>query len=265
MSDQKVNSKKQSCSNSEKSEKKKKVSKYLKPKNVAYRAKRAAAKYDKKPKPQRPEIKEQECMKCHIVLPIHNFKFRNRTANYSGKCNKCKADKIPDNVESLTQKERKKVDPEFRVACSLRSRLNRMCVREHKGKNKDKTSKLFGAGNGVILKWIDFNLELDSSKGFTQENKGKFWLLYPVIPAEHFNLTDKKTQRIAYHWTNLKPMRTKGHKDVVKNQTCLEHELRLKIFGMKHNVKFGNSGAKGIFTAWGALTTAVNKKLLMQQ
>jgi hypothetical protein len=242
-----------------------KISKYNKPKNVAYRKLREEAKYNKKPKPVRPDIKNQQCMKCLKTLPIHNFKFRNRTAMYSGKCIPCTADKIPDNVESLSYKERKQKDPDFRATCSLRSRLNRMCVREHKGKSKDKTSKLFGAGNGVILKWIDFNLELDSSKGFTQENKGKFWLLYNVIPTEHFNLIDKKTQRIAFHWTNLKPMRTKGHKEVVSTQVCLEHELRLKIFGIENNIKFGNSAGKGVFTAWGALTTAVNKKLLMQQ
>ena len=90
--------------------------------------------------------------------------------------------------------------------------------------------------------------------GFTQENKGKFWLLYPVIPAEHFNLTDKKTQRIAYHWTNLKPMRTKGHKDVVKNQTYLEHELASKRHdgyteeGLRKELKKLKEKRKNLFT-----------------
>jgi len=239
--------------------KKLKVKSYYKKKNVGYRAKRAKEKYEKK-KVERPDIKEQECMKCKEVLPIYNFKFRNRTAHYAGKCNKCKANKIPDNVEELPQKERKKVDTLFKVHCSLKSRLNRALVREI-----EKTSKLFGAPIGVMIKWAKFNIELDEVSGMTYENKGKYWLLYNVIPCEHFNLMDKKQQRKAFHWTNLKPMRTKGHKDVVNLKMCLEQELRLKVFGIKYGVKFGNSPLKSRFSGWGALTTAVNKKLLVQQ
>lgn len=122
---------------------------------------------------------------------------------------------------------------------------------------------MFGAGAGLMTKWINFNLDLDQSSGMALENRGKIWHLYYVIPTDRFNLLIKKEKLKCVNWTNIKPMIAKKNKHRQESlilEQCLEQELRLKIFGKKNNIKIGNSTIRNWVRRGGVLTTAASGK-----
>jgi hypothetical protein len=220
-----------------------------------------------------PTLKNKKCNVCKILLPIDKFSYRKNRGCHESKCKKCRCDEgkkyTQDNrlqissIRKVKHANRKKNDPLYSITQTLRSRLHKVLERK-----TIKTSKLIGAPNGILMKWFEFNLQLDQSTDMTLDNRGKFWHIDHVIPCNKFNLLENKEQLICMNWTNLKPML--AHKNIAKHDNiiyiqCIEHEIRLKLFGKENNIKIGDSTLKTWVQSGGDLTTAVGEKSLMQQ
>jgi hypothetical protein len=236
-----------------------------------YRKKRA--KLAEENKLVKPSITEKKCKQCNSVLPIIKFVYRKNRGCYESKCKSCRCIEgkkyRKDNetqisvIRSNNHKNRKKEDPLYSITHTLRSRLSKVL-----SKKTINTSNLIGVSYDTVLKWFEFNLELDYHTEMTLSNRGKFWHIDHVIPCNRFNLLDEKEQLICMNWTNLKPVL--AHKNISKQDNiiiaqCLEQEIRLKLFGIKYNIDINNSTLKNWVQSRGALTTAVDGKPLAQQ
>ena len=96
------------------------------------------------------------------------------------------------------QRERRKSDPQFKLAHNLRARL-RMAL---KGKLKSaSTMSLLGCSQKHVME----HLEKQFLPGMTWENQGK-WHIDHMMPCASFDLSDPEQQRRCCHYTNLQPM-----------------------------------------------------------
>jgi hypothetical protein len=203
------------------------------------------------------------CVRCKKLLPYSKFAYRKNIGACEATCMKCK---YTSDKPTKPKKQRKQIDPhELResIIFTMRRMLHRTLSRQ-----PVKTARMFGAGAGLMMKWINFNLELDQSLGMTLENRGKIWHLYYVIPTDYFNVIIKKEKVKCINWTNIKPMIAKNNKHKQESlilEQCLEQELRLRLFGKKNNIKIGNSTIRNWVRGGGVLTTAVSGKPDTQQ
>ena len=95
---------------------------------------------------------------------------------------------------------RRKENPEFRMLCNLRSRLNLAL----KGLNKaDTTMNLIGC----TTKELKVHLENQFAEGMSWDNYGSDgWHIDHIIPCASFDLSDPEQQRQCFHYTNLQPL-----------------------------------------------------------
>jgi len=91
-------------------------------------------------------------------------------------------------------------DPNFRIACNLRSRIYGVL----KGRSKSaSTMELLGCTIEEL--WI--HLESKFEPWMTRENYGiGGWDVDHIIACAKFDLTDPEQQRICFHWSNLQPL-----------------------------------------------------------
>tara|TARA_R110002110_G_scaffold397819_1_gene613180 strand:- start:310 stop:885 length:576 start_codon:yes stop_codon:yes gene_type:complete len=95
-------------------------------------------------------------------------------------------------------KKRYNSDENFKMACTLRSRVNHAL----KGKSKSaSTMELLGCTIGAL--WL--HLESQFTEGMTRQNRGR-WHIDHIIPCAAFDLTDPEQQRKCFHWSNLQPL-----------------------------------------------------------
>lgn len=96
-------------------------------------------------------------------------------------------------------KKRKQADPSFKIACNLRSRLNRLI------KNKKVGSAITDLG--CSIEDLKTHLESKFQPGMTWQNHGiKGWHIDHIKPLYDFDLTDKVQFLEACHYTNLQPL-----------------------------------------------------------
>lgn len=95
--------------------------------------------------------------------------------------------------------QRRKVDPAFRIAETLRARmqgaLNGTC-------KSARTMKLVGC----TIKFLMEYLEAQFLPGMSWENYGSKWHVDHSQPCSSFDLTDPAQQRQCFHYSNLQPM-----------------------------------------------------------
>ena len=95
-------------------------------------------------------------------------------------------------------KKRYHTDPQYRLACNLRSRVHDAL----KGKNKSaSTMAMLGCSYTHVME----HLEKQFQPGMTWENQGE-WHADHMMPCASFDLTDPEQQRRCFHYTNLQPM-----------------------------------------------------------
>jgi hypothetical protein len=243
--------------NKGKSTKGKSTKKSDKPKHVGKKSKRP------KPPPTVKPMPTKICDKCKMLLPYSKFAYHKNIGSCEATCKKCK---YTSDKPKKPKKARKQIDPQEvteATVFTMRRMLHRVLSRQ-----TVKTARMFDAGAGLMMKWINFNLELDQSSGMTLENRGKIWHLYYVIPPDKFNLLLKKEKLKCINWTNIKPMIAKKNKHRQESlilEQCLEQELRLKKFGKQNNIKIGNSTIRNWVRRGGVLTTAASEKSYVQQ
>ena len=104
------------------------------------------------------------------------------------------------NRKKITKKylERLKTDPNFRLICYARSRMNFFL----KGRKSKTTMELLGVPN---LEFLWQHLEKQFQLGMTKENYGK-WHVDHIIPCASFDFSDPEQQKKCFHYTNLQPL-----------------------------------------------------------
>lgn len=103
-------------------------------------------------------------------------------------------------IENQRKKRRRFTDYNFRILCSLRSRICKIL----KGKIKNETTKEF---IGCSIEELRIHIERQFTKGMTWKNYGiRGWHIDHIKPCCSFDLTDPAQQKICFHYTNLQPL-----------------------------------------------------------
>lgn len=96
---------------------------------------------------------------------------------------------------------RRKTNLLYRITCILRSRLN--CAMRRCGAEKsDSTMRLVGCSATHLKQWI----EVQFQPGMSWGNQGLGWHVDHRRPLFTFNLLNHEQQKIAFHYTNLRPL-----------------------------------------------------------
>ena len=98
------------------------------------------------------------------------------------------------------ERERKKIDPEFKLLKTLRSRLNSAIKCKQATKSKS-TLEL----TGCSLEYLKGHLEAKFEPGMTWDNHGK-WHIDHIRPCCSFNLLEESEQMKCFHYKNLQPL-----------------------------------------------------------
>ena len=96
------------------------------------------------------------------------------------------------------EKQRKKIDPAFKLSKVLRTRIWTALKRNSKSNS---TIELTGCNLKQLKKYIENKFE----DGMNWDNYG-VWHIDHIIPCAQFNLSDPEQQKICFHYTNLQPM-----------------------------------------------------------
>jgi len=96
------------------------------------------------------------------------------------------------------EKNRKKIDPMFKITKNLRSRLWTVLK---KNKKSETTMKL----TGCTLEELKKHLESKFEDGMDWNNYG-VWHVDHIIACANFDLSNPEQQKICFHYTNLQPM-----------------------------------------------------------
>jgi hypothetical protein len=223
---------------------------------------------------------EKECVRCKIVKALIEFDKR-KNGVYRNYCRPCgnimcreykarNRDKISDYNKSYkkehsqeiseynskynkehreeiqtrqtrTQRERKKVDPNFKISGTLRKRLCAV-LKSTNSKKCDNTLKLLGCSLGFLKKWFEFLFEEDMAF----ENHGSLWHIDHVIPCSLFNVSVDEEQKRCFHWTNLQPLRAEIN--ISKNNKLTQEELDLHEERLQCFIECVLDGTEGEYT-----------------
>lgn len=116
------------------------------------------------------------------------------------------------------KKEKRKIDPIYRMIESFRSRLSLMA----RGKDS-KTKELVGCSLLQLRK----HLELKFKRGMSWDNYGTYWHVDHIIPCSLFDHNDPKQVRQCWHWTNLQPLEAK--KNIAKSNKITDPQMHLAL------------------------------------
>jgi len=100
----------------------------------------------------------------------------------------------------IYQVARCKVDPEFKILKTLRTRLYHALVNQ-KADKKYRTKQL----TGCELPFLKGYLEAKFTEGMTWENHGE-WHIDHIKPCCSFDLKEEEEQKKCFHYTNLQPL-----------------------------------------------------------
>jgi len=97
---------------------------------------------------------------------------------------------------------RKKNDPNYKLACDLRSSLL-IRLRHFKAKKTISAIKLLGCTTDFFIEYIKSKFQ----EGMTWENHGRHgWHLDHIIPCKFFDLTKEEEQKKCFHYSNFQPL-----------------------------------------------------------
>jgi hypothetical protein len=106
---------------------------------------------------------------------------------------------------TIYQVARCKVDPEFKILKTLRTRLYH-ALKNQKADKKYRTKQL----TGCELSFLKGYLEGKFTEGMTWENHGD-WHLDHIRPCCSFDLKEEEEQKKCFHYTNLQPLWAKDN------------------------------------------------------
>jgi hypothetical protein len=107
-----------------------------------------------------------------------------------------------DEYQRDYKRNRRKVDPNYKLSMNLRSRI-RLAIKSQHGDKAYKSIELLGC----TIDEARLHLESLFQPGMTWENHGMFgWHIDHIIPCDAFDLTDPEQQKQCFHYTNLRPL-----------------------------------------------------------
>ncbi len=135
--------------------------------------------------------------------------------------------KIENNVNRRNQRRRyrRQTDNEYRIMCSLSSRITKLL----KSNKTIKTNKLIGCSVEDFKKWLEFQFDTN----MTWNNYGNYWHIDHVVPCNSFNLEILDEQYTCFNWKNCRPL--EKIKNIIKSdniyifQTLLQ-ELKVCFY-----------------------------------
>lgn len=153
------------------------------------------------------EIDGKKCCTCKEWKPLTNYNYaKNHWDKLRSDCKGClviyrkkNRRKIQDNM-NIYEKNRKLVDPSFKLSKTLRSRVG-SALRAIKGKKSSNTMALTGCN----LDFLKKHIENQFIEGMTWENHGD-WHVDHIIPCSCFDLANSVEQTICFNWRNLQPL-----------------------------------------------------------
>lgn len=150
----------------------------------------------------------KNCSKCKEWKSLERF--NKMTSHWDGLRTEC-MDCLQEYRKSIdTQKRnrnhneyckrRKAIDPNFKLACTLRTRI----LSALKSKSAKKASSTFEL-TGCTVEYLRNHLESLFTDGMTWENHGE-WHIDHIRPCVSFDLTDPVQQHECFHYSNLQPL-----------------------------------------------------------
>ena len=103
------------------------------------------------------------------------------------------------------QKQRYKVDYDFKMRCNLRARI-RVALKEQ-GARRRKSSEVI---IGCSISELRHHLEQQFTEGMSWDNHGD-WHIDHIKPCAAFDLTNEDEQRECFHYSNLQPLWAKDN------------------------------------------------------
>lgn len=149
----------------------------------------------------------KKCCKCKNWNTLTEYNYsKSHWDKLRVDCKKCLVQWRKDNRKKLTEnqiayeKNRKLTDAEFKLLCSLRSRLGNALKRQNSSKNNNTIELL-----GCSISFLKGYLEAKFKEDMTWENHGE-WHIDHIKPCASFNLLDEEEQKKCFHYTNLQPL-----------------------------------------------------------
>jgi len=116
-------------------------------------------------------------------------------------------------------RERRSIDLNFKIAGNIRAAMG-MAIRCNS--KSGHTVELLGCS----IEFLRVYLENQFMDGMTWDNYGRYgWHIDHVIPLSHFDMSDPKQQKRAWHYTNLQPLWAK--ENMSKGAKIIERQLVL--------------------------------------
>ena len=149
----------------------------------------------------------KKCCKCKNWKSLDNYNYcKSHWDNLRVDCKDCLVQWRKQNRKKLTEKQliyektRKLTDAEFKLVCTLRSRLGCAIKRQNSNKNNTTIDLL-----GCSVSFLKGYFEAKFKDGMTWENHGE-WHIDHIKPCASFNLLDEEQQKKCFHYTNLQPL-----------------------------------------------------------
>lgn len=120
-------------------------------------------------------------------------------------------------------KNKLKNDLGFRLRSYTSSRIHAML----NGKKTISTLELLGCN----IQFYKEYLEKRFQSNMTWDNHGIVWEIDHVIPVSQFDLTDPEQQRLAFHWSNTRPLLKQNNRkrSNTMDRDAIDHVKELKI------------------------------------
>ena len=152
-------------------------------------------------------IEGKKCCSCKVWVALTNFNnSKKHWDELRNDCKDCLVKYRRKNVKKISsnylkyEKNRKKIDPEFKLLKTLRSRLSN-AIKKKNGIKVDTTMNL----TGCTITFLKGYLEAKFIDGMSWENHGE-WHIDHIKPCCSFNLLDEGEQKLCFHYKNLQPL-----------------------------------------------------------
>lgn len=149
-------------------------------------------KYYKEKAKQYYEKNKEECIKKQVEYHRANPNIQKKWYNTHKK-------QIREYMRNY-EKERKKVDPQYKLGYTLRHRV-RTALKECGMQKNERIKQLIGCS----IDYLKNHLESQFKDGMNWENHGQ-WHVDHIKPCSLFNLTELEEQKKCFHYSNLQPL-----------------------------------------------------------
>lgn len=169
--------------------------------------------------------------------------------------------KVSERKKKWKKEQMKNFD--FRLKVKLCSRL-RATVKSGKD-----WGEYLGCSMEYLREWFEYHFRLLKVFDDIELSWDNYdaWEIDHVIPCKAFDFTDESQRKICFHWSNLAPLTKSANSS--KRAKIIPHIIRRQLLLANiYNNSTGNDKTVAIATicdSTGALTTAANGKLLVQQ